>query len=201
MSADRDFERTETEPIAAEPTETAATARTAALEAAMKGVGVVWLSPEAGAELGEAPYTTGPLWHVWTEGTCYLLTGPGEQPVPGIIPGRLCRVTARGAAGGRTITWTASVEVLDPGSSQWARVAPKLAANRLNGGDPVAVLPTWPGRLTILSLRPTGQQDTSATGLPDDGEAAVPIATPATTPYRMPSDITRRWRRRWDRKA
>ena len=79
-----------------------------ALEAAMKGVGVVWLEPElpaAGVAASGIPPTTGPVWHVWSEGSCYLLTGPGEQPVPGIVPGGRCEVTARNTAGARVITW------------------------------------------------------------------------------------------------
>ncbi|MBA3800168.1 MAG: hypothetical protein H0X18_13950 [Geodermatophilaceae bacterium] len=167
----------------------------AALEAAMKGAGVVWLRP-AGPTANAYPSTTGPIWHIWSDGACYILTGPGEQPVPGIIDGGRCEVTARNRIGGRAVTWTATVSALDPGDPEWAAVAPKLAASRLNGGDPVAVLPTWPGRLTILCLRPTGDMATAETGLPDGNQAAAPLPTPATTPYRMPSDITRGWRRR-----
>ncbi|MDQ4037932.1 MAG: hypothetical protein M3313_06200 [Actinomycetota bacterium] len=175
----------------------------AVLEAVMKTAGVVWLSPESAVAADQdrpgadpVPWTTGPVWHVWSEGACYLLTGPGEQPLPGIVAGSRCQVTARNAAGGRVITWEATVEALDPSGRQWSAVAPKLAAARLNGGDPMLVVPTWPGRLTILCLRPTGDQASARTGLPDDSLAAAPLPTPATTPYRMPSDITRRWWRR-----
>jgi len=174
-----------------------------ALEAAMKGVGIVWLSPEVATHSSEnqpdggpMPTSTGPVWHVWSEGACYLLTGPGEQSLPGIVHGGRCQVTARNATGGRAITWAATVEALDPSGTQWQAVAPKLAAGRLNGGDPVVVVPTWPGRLTILCLRPTGEQATVQTGLSHDSHAAAPLPSPATTPYRMPSDITRRWRQR-----
>lgn len=171
------------------------------LEAAMKNSGIVWLEPDSSGAVPAAnsitiPTSTGPVWHVWSDGSCYLLTGPGEQKLPGIVPGSHCQVTARNAAGGRAITWAATVEALDPVGSEWLAVAPKLAAGRLNGGDPVAVVPTWPGRLTILRLRPTGDQASALTGLPDDSQAAAPLPSPATTPYRMPSDITRRWRRR-----
>lgn len=177
---------------ATEPTDPAG-----ALEAGMKGVGVVWLTPEKSTVQSRAsPLTTGPVWHVWSDGACYLLTGPGEQPLPGIGHGGRCQVTARNTAGGRAITWTATVEAVDPAGPEWTAIAPRLAAGRLNGGDPVLVVPTWPGRLTILCLRPTGDLTTAGTGLPDDCQAAAPLPSPATTPYRMPSDITRRWRRR-----
>jgi len=163
----------------------------------MKTGGVVWLEPDASAAGTSAvPPTTGPVWYVWSEGACYLLTGPGEQALPGIVHGGQCRVTARNPAGGRAITWAANVEALDPADAEWAAVAPKLAAGRLNGGDPVTVVPTWPGRLVILGLRPTGEFATAETGFPDVSHAAVPLPSPATTTYRMPSDITRRWRRR-----
>lgn len=158
----------------------------AALYSAMKGVGVVWLSPgpsEVGA--GAVPTTTGPVWHVWADGACYLLTGPGEQPLPGIVDGGRCQVTARNSVGGRAITWTATVQALDPAGTEWASVAPKLAAARLNGGDPVAVVPTWPDRLTILALRPTGELATAETGLPDDHQAAASQPSPTTTPVQI----------------
>jgi len=179
-----------TEPNLSEPAD-----YSAILEAAMKGVGVVWLSP--GPASGDpSPATTGPVWHIWTDGACYLLTGPGEQPLPGILPGGRAVVTARNSAGGHAITWTATVEAVDPNGSEWTTVAPKLAAGRLNGGDPVAMLPTWPGRLSILALRPTGELATAASGLSDASHAAPPLDSPATTPYRMPSDIARSWRLR-----
>lgn len=169
----------------------------AELEAAMKSAGVVWLSPDRSTSGADpVPPTTGPVWYVWSDGACYLLTGPGEQPLPGIVGATGCEVTARNATGGRAITWTATVEALDPAGAEWAAVAPKLAAARLNGGDPVAVVPTWPGRLTIVCLRPTGTPALAPAGMPDDSQAAPPLPTPATTPYRMPSDITRRWRRK-----
>jgi len=178
------------------------TEASAAVEGAMKGAGVVWLSPDQGPTgTPMHPSSTGPVWHVWSEEACYLLTGPGEQPLPGIVHGARCQVTARDRAGGRAITWAATVEAVDPAGPEWGSVAPKLAAGRLNGGDPVVVVSTWPGRLTILCLRPTGDLATARTGLPDGSQAAVPLPSPATTPYRMPSDITRRWRRRRGDKA
>lgn len=157
-----------------------------ALEAVMKSAGVVWLAPDpTSPDAGTQPPTTGPVWHVWSEDACYLLTGPGEQPLPGIVAGSRCRVTVRNASGGRAFTWLASVENLDPAGAEWAAAAPKLAAGRLNGGDPVTVVPTWPGRLTILCLRPTGTLVTE-TDMPDSSQAAPPLPSPATSPYRMP---------------
>ncbi len=159
------------------------TEASAAVDGAMKGAGVVWLSPDRGPTgAPEHPSSTGPVWHVWSAGACYLLTGPGEQPLPGIVDGARCQVTARDSAGGRAITWAATVETVDPAGPEWRSVAPKLAAGRLNGGDPVVVVSTWPGRLTILCLRPTGDLATARTGLPDGSQAAVPLPSPATTP-------------------
>lgn len=167
----------------------------AAIEAGMKGAAVVWVSPDPSGDGSDPPHT-GPVWHVWSDGACYLLTGPGEQPLPGLRAGGRCAVTVRNSSGGRALTWSASIEVLDPGGPEWSSVAPKLAAGRLNGGDPVSVVPTWPGRLSILCLRPSGGLATAGLGMPTDSQAAAPLPSPARTPYRMPSDITRGWRRR-----
>lgn len=167
----------------------------------MKGVGVVWLSPKpSGGTTSQGPVSTGPVWHIWSDGACYLLSGPGEQPLPGIVHGGCCTVTARNSGGGRAITWTATVQALEPESEQWATIAPKLAAGRLNGGDPATVVLTWPGRLSIMCLRPTGEQDTAGSGLPDDSGATAPLPSPATTPYRMPSNLTRGLPRPWPRR-
>ena len=54
------------------------------------------------------------VWHVWQEhdgrGAVYLVTGGGEQNVPGLSDGQLVRVTVRSKdKGGRLATWSGLV--------------------------------------------------------------------------------------------
>jgi phospholipase C len=82
-----------------------------------------------------------PAWHIWRPGTgpeapgaAYVVTGPGEQPLPGLAgAGRVTVIVAGGAGlpGGR-MTWTAAVSRVEPGSAEWDEVIGQLVAGRLN---------------------------------------------------------------------
>lgn len=110
------------------------------VEAARKA-GVLWV-----AAPGARPV---PAWAVWRDGATYLLTGPGEQSLPGLAAAAECTVTARSAdTGGRLATWRAAVTRLDPATEEWTAVLPTLRAARLNATvDPTTA--------TILRLTPT----------------------------------------------
>jgi hypothetical protein len=110
-------------------------------EAARKA-GVLWIA---------APGRTAvPAWQIWRDGATYVLTGPGEQSLPGLAEAASCEVIARSAdTGGRIATWTATVARVAPDSDEWREIVPALAAARLNAH------PTWP-TTTILRLTPVG---------------------------------------------
>jgi hypothetical protein len=94
-------------------------------EAARKA-GVLWI--------GAPGRTPVPAWQVWRDGASYVLTGPGEQSLPGLAEASRCTVIARSAeTGGRIATWTATVTPVEPDTSEWREIAPALAAARLNG--------------------------------------------------------------------
>lgn len=146
---------------------------------AMKKAGVVWVAA-AGTAHAQA------CWQHWNGEASYLVTGPGEQPVS-IEAGGTCTVTARSAGtGGRIVTWAATVEAVEPGSTEWDEVLPALLAARLNAPDSATLGQRWAQHNTILRLVPTSEL------LPDETPAAAPIPTPATTPYRMPANIANR---------
>jgi hypothetical protein len=107
---------------------------------ASRKAGVLWVA---------APGRTAvPAWQVWRDGASYLLTGPGEQSLPGLAEAAECEVTARSAdTGGRIATWRARVERVEPDSEQWDQLVPALAAGRLNGH------PDW-ATATVLKLTP-----------------------------------------------
>ncbi len=74
-----------------------------------------------------------PAWHVWAEGAAYLVTGPGEQPLPGLAGADRVGVTvASKASGGWLMSWTAAVHRVEPGSVEWDAIIGPLASARLN---------------------------------------------------------------------
>ncbi|HEY5985258.1 MAG TPA: NUDIX domain-containing protein [Streptosporangiaceae bacterium] len=105
---------------------------------ATKRAGLLWLTIPG----REQPR---PAWHVWRAeglpppGAAYVVTGPGEQPLPGL--GEASRVTvtvASSQTGGRLVSWTAVVSHVEPGSADWNAVIGQLASRRLN-----AALAPW----------------------------------------------------------
>jgi hypothetical protein len=110
-------------------------------EAARKA-GVLWV--------GAPVRTPVPAWSVWRDGATYVLTGPGEQSLPGLADAATCEITARSAdTGGRIATWAATVTRIEPASEEWQSVGPALTAARLNGH------PDWT-TATVLRLTPVG---------------------------------------------
>src|SRR5258708_13229632 len=85
---------------------------------AMKKAAVAWL------EVGARPAY--PVWCLWIDGALYVVSGPGEQPAPGLAQASTARVHARGDHGGRSLAWTAMVDPVRPHSALWAPVLPAL---------------------------------------------------------------------------
>ena len=100
--------------------------------------GVLWVELP-----GRAPV---PVWQVWRDGTSLLLTGPGEQPLPGLVDGGAATVIARSPdTGGRAATWAATVRVL--AGAERAEALPALLTARLNGTPD-------PDSAVVVELRP-----------------------------------------------
>jgi hypothetical protein len=80
---------------------------------------------------------------VWRDppGAAYLVTGPGEQPLPGLAGAARVAVTVPSKESrGALVTWTAAVGRVDPGSPEWDEVIGPLRAARLNADlSPAAV--------------------------------------------------------------
>jgi mutator protein MutT len=95
---------------------------------ATRRAGVVWLTVPGRARAY-------PAWHLWRDplGAAYLVTGPGEQPLPGLAGAARVAVTVPSKESrGTLVTWTAEVSRVVPGSPEWAEVIGPLAAARLN---------------------------------------------------------------------
>lgn len=155
---------------------------------ATKKSDLVWLSA------GGPPIAA---WHIWYNEAAYTVTGPGEQPLPGIPGAPTCAVTVRSKANwGRIVSWEAAVGAVDPGTPEWDAVVPVLLVKRLNLPDFASAAQRWARECVVVRLTPTGRLLEAGASLPDDSGAAPPRPTPATTPVRVPFTVGRRRRRR-----
>ena len=100
---------------------------------ATKRAGLIWIVIEG----QDRPC---PAWHVWraeagpeSPGAAYVVTGTGEQPLPGLADAdRVTVIVAGGQASGGRVAWTAAVTRVEPGSGEWDEVIGQLVAGRLN---------------------------------------------------------------------
>jgi ADP-ribose pyrophosphatase YjhB (NUDIX family) len=93
---------------------------------ATRRAGVLWLSVPG----QDRPY---PAWHAWADGAAVVVTGPCEQPLPGLAGASVAGVTvAARHPGGHLITWQARVHRAEPGSPEWDTAVGALVAGRLN---------------------------------------------------------------------
>lgn len=151
---------------------------------ATRKAGLVWLD-YAGAEGAR------PAWHVWHEGAAYVVTGPGEQHLPGLpelagVAARVAVTVPSKESRARVVTWHAEASPLRPGDPDWQPVVTALAAGRLNAPDSPTLIERWRGTATIVRLRPTGEVIESPGQQPDGSRAAAPRETQQTTLSRPP---------------
>lgn len=102
---------------------------------AARKAGVLWVTVP-----GHRPVA---CWHLWRHDRSYVLTGPGEQPVPGLADATSCEVRLRTGA-----PWTAAVAVVT--GPERDEVYPALAAARLNGRPD-------PATAVVLRLTPVAE--------------------------------------------
>jgi hypothetical protein len=137
---------------------------------ATKRAGLIWITvpgpggagPGGTGPGGAEPERARPVWHVWRD-AAYVLTGPGEQDVPGL--GEASQVTVTVASkdtGGLLVRWTARVSRVDPGSAEWPAIIGALLAGRLNEpASPAAASPAqrWAQTGTVYRLSPAAPFD------------------------------------------
>jgi mutator protein MutT len=115
---------------------------------ATRRAGVIWLTVPG----RDRPV---PAWHIWRDppGAAYVVTGLGEQPLPGVAGAARVTVTVPSKdTGGALVTWAAGVHRVNPGSPEWAAVIGALAAARLNAE-------LDPGLATVYRLAPESSGD------------------------------------------
>jgi hypothetical protein len=138
--------------------------RLALIAEATKRAGLIWISiPDTTVPGGAAPDRPRPVWHVWRD-AAYVLTGPGEQDVPGLAEAPLVTVSvASKDTGGLLVRWAARVSRVEPDSAEWSGIIGALLAGRLNepespGGPSPAE--RWAQTGNVYRLTPDENTDT-----------------------------------------
>ena len=157
--------------------------RFALIAEATKRAGLIWITvpgpggagpgeagPGGAGPGGAAPGGAGggrprPVWHIWRD-AAYVLTGPGEQDVPGLgDAGQVTVAVPSKDTGGLLLRWTARVTRVEPGSAEWSGIIGALLAGRLNE-------PASPGESPAERWARTGQVYRLTPGENPDAERA-----------------------------
>jgi hypothetical protein len=152
---------------------------------AMKKAAVAWIGVA-----DRPPYA---VWCLWADEALFVVSGPGEQPAPGLAEADRVTVTARGDHGGQIITWPAHVERVEPGSERWTTVVTQLAGKRLNSTGAAELEQRWATECVVSRLVPA---DEPPLPRPEGSLAAPPRPTPAARVTRMPFRLHRVKKRR-----
>ncbi|MBB5627536.1 hypothetical protein BJ981_003235 [Sphaerisporangium krabiense] len=118
------------------------------IEEAAKKSGVLWISLPAGDRLA---------WHVWHDGAVYVVTGGGEQALPGLVDAARVTVTLRSKDNGaRLVAFEAAVRVVDQSSPSEgdAGAIAALAKERLNAPDAAGLTSRWAAGSSVVRLTP-----------------------------------------------
>lgn len=145
--------------------------RLALIAEATKRAGLIWITVPAAAVPGGAGDAAldrpRPVWHVWRD-AAYVLTGPGEQDVPGLGDAPLVTVSvASKDTGGLLVRWAARVSRVEPGSAEWSGIIGALLAGRLNEPEsPGASSPAerWAQTGNVYRLTPDENTETGTPG-------------------------------------
>ncbi|MEW9529232.1 hypothetical protein [Microbispora sp. NPDC049125] len=116
------------------------------IEEGAKKSSVLWIALPSGPRLA---------WHVWHDGALYVVTGGGEQSLPGLTEAAEVEITLRSKDNGaELVRFPASVEVVDQAAATGAVAA--LAKERLNASDAAHLQERWAERATVVRLTPRG---------------------------------------------
>ncbi|MFC4532469.1 hypothetical protein [Sphaerisporangium dianthi] len=121
----------------------------ALIEEGAKKSGILWVSLAGRDRLA---------WHVWHQGAIYLVTGGGEQSLPGLTGASRVRVTLRSKDNGaELVSFDADVEPVDqsaPSETETGAVA-ALVKERLNASGTAGLAGRWAASgASIVRLRP-----------------------------------------------
>jgi hypothetical protein len=113
---------------------------------AMRKAAVAWLT------VGEGPAY--PVWCLWVDEALYVVSGPDEQPAPGLADATSATVSARGDHGGLIVSWPAAATRVAPEDPLWTAVVPQLAGKRLNSASAAELVDRWAAACVVTRLTP-----------------------------------------------
>jgi hypothetical protein len=157
----------------------------AILDEALKKGALVWLQVDGRDHA---------RWHAWTGEHVYLLTGSGEQPDPGLVPGGAVGVVVRSKDNRhRLIAFVSDVSALTADDEDWEAATAELAKQRLNLSDAEHAPARWAGpEFTLYRLTPRLPLVEDVDDVPTVSHRAAPVPTEATTAGRKPYVLHRR---------
>jgi hypothetical protein len=149
------------------------------VDEAFKKAAVAWISVGDGPALG--------LWCMPLDGALIVVSGPGEQSAPGLAEARTATVRLRGDTGGLIVISEVSVERLQPGTEDWATIAPQVANKRLNAsGTAEDLIARWADTgCAVVRLTPAAEAATRP-DLPEAAKSGPPRETSARITTRRP---------------
>lgn len=162
-----------------------AAALTALIDEATKKSGLVWVRASGQGQRAQA------VWHVWQDGSVWVLTGGLEQPLPDL--GDRAYVTVRSKdKGARLVTWVATPSRVEPHSPEWDAVVPTLLGKRLNLPDGDEAPMRWARECTLWRLTPNGEVTESPDAPSTSSHAVEP--PPSNARSRVPRPLHLRGR-------
>jgi hypothetical protein len=128
------------------------------VDEAAKKAGIAWVSVDGGPAYA--------VWCLTLDNDVCVVTGPGEQDLPGLGTASSVVVTLRGDHGGAIVSYPVTVNRIRPESDRWETVAPQLASKRLNvSGTAEDLIARWAKECALWGLSQAGEpadRDTSA---------------------------------------
>lgn len=166
-----------------------AEAATALIDEATKKSGLVWIRAAGPGHLAQ------PVWHLWRDGSAYVLTGGIEQPAPAGLGDRAFVTVRSKDKRSRLVTFEASVATVAAESDEWAAVEADLLGKRLNLPDGEQAPLRWRRECTLYTFTPTGNVVETPDEPSSDSHAAAPPPTPARSRVPRPLHLRGRPRR------
>jgi hypothetical protein len=145
------------------------------VDEAAKKAGIAWVSIDGGPAFA--------VWCLTIDSDVCVVTGKGEQDLPGLEVASTVLVTLRGDHGGAIVTYPVTVERIRPESDRWEAIAPQLAAKRLNvSGTAEDLIARWAKENALWALSQAGDPAPMGT----ESQRAEPRPTPAVNATRKP---------------
>ena len=178
-----------------------AAALTALIDEATKKSGLIWVAPSHEGPAGTAAdVRPQAVWHVWQDGSAWVLGGGQEQQVPDLTERSYVTVRSKDK-GSRLLTWVASASRVQPGSQEWQAVVPTLLAKRLNLPDGDAAGDRWAHECVLWRLSPTGDVTETPDHPSTSSHAAAPPPSKARSRVPRPLHLRGRPQRRGKEQA